>query len=70
MIIAKSYNRALKCFASRFYARMGAVGGRDITAYRGIMKFSLDAVVCEIYKIFTEAGDEICARRVKHKISL
>ena len=49
---------------------MGAVGGRDITAYRGIMKFSLDAVVCEIYKIFTEAGDEICARRVKHKISL
>ena len=30
MIIAKSYNRALKCFASRFYARTGAVGGREL----------------------------------------
>lgn len=49
---------------------MGA-RGRDITAYRDIIKFfSLDAVVCKIYKIFTDAGDEICARRVKCKISL
>jgi len=39
VIIAKSYNHALKRFASRFYGRIGAVSGRDIAIYRGIMKF-------------------------------
>ena len=39
VIIAKSYNRALKRFVGGFYGRIGAVSGRDIAAYRGIMKF-------------------------------
>ena len=50
---------------------MGAVGSCELRhiAVRLDFKF-LDAATCEIYKIFTEAGDEICLRYAKHKISL
>ena len=37
VIIAKSYNRALKRFVGGFFGEWG--GGRDIEVYRGIMKF-------------------------------
>ncbi|MFR8441059.1 MAG: hypothetical protein ACLVCW_04920 [Campylobacter sp.] len=40
MIIAKSYNRALKRFVGGFYGRMGAVVGRGgISRYNAILSF-------------------------------